>query len=91
MHYLLLNGIPLLSGDAWAKRELCQVTADSDACRLDHSGISSGERRAAKLCVIHVADMLCSLCMAVIFKNNFVHEGSECSVRVVGAGINTNA
>ena len=28
----LLDLISLLSGDGWAERELCQISADSDAC-----------------------------------------------------------
>ena len=91
LDYLLLDGISLLSGDAGAQWELGEVAADSDACGLNHGGIGSVERWAAKLRVIHVADVLGTLGMAVIIQDNLVHEGSEGGVRVVGAGIDANA
>ena len=38
---LLLNRVPLLPGDCRTQGEVSQVAADSDACRLDHSGVFS--------------------------------------------------
>ena len=43
LDYFLFNLVPLLSGDSWAKRELSQIAADSDASRLDHGGVLSWE------------------------------------------------
>ena len=51
----LLDLISLLSGDGWAERELCQISADSDACRSDHSCVFRGEGWALELRVVHVA------------------------------------
>ncbi len=35
----LLNGVPLLFRNPWPKRELSQVSADSNSRRLDHRGV----------------------------------------------------
>ena len=43
LDYFLLNLIPLLSRDCWAKREFSQVATNSDASRLDHGGVLGRE------------------------------------------------
>ena len=51
---LLLDFVALLTSNARAKRVVSEVTTNTDASRLDHSGIFSREWRALKLGVVHV-------------------------------------
>ena len=75
----------------WAKRIVSQVTADSDTSRLDHSSVSSIERWALELCVVHVADVASALCVTMILLNDLIHEWCEGGVRVMRASINADA
>jgi len=88
---LLLDGVPLLASDGWAKRELSQVAADSNASRFDHSCVLGGEGWALKFSEIHVADMLGSLGVPMVLLDDFVHERGECGVRIMRSSINSDS
>ena len=54
LNNLLLNFVALLASYSWAKREVSEVTTNTNSSRLDHRGIFSREWRALKLGVVHV-------------------------------------
>lgn len=81
----------LLLGESGTKREVLKVTADSDSCRHDHSGVLSGQGGSVELLGVHVGDVLGTLAVLVVVLYNLVKEGSKDAVAVVRASINTNA
>jgi hypothetical protein len=81
----------LLLGKSGAKREVSEVTADSDSGRNDHSGILSGQGRSVKLLGVHIGNVLGTLSVLVVVLNNLVEEGSKDLVAVVRASIDTDA
>ena len=41
--------------------------------------------------MVHVTDMFGALGVTMVLLNDLVHQGSECSVRVMGASIDTDS
>lgn len=78
-------------GKSGAKREVSEVSADSDSSGDDHSGLILGKGRGSELLSIHVRNVLGVLSVLVVVLNDLVKEGSESLVGVVRAGVATNA
>lgn len=87
---LVHNLESLLLSESGSKREVSEVTADSDTGGNNHGSIFGGEGRGLELAGVHVRDMLCALAMLVIVQDDLVEEGSEGSVGIVGASVDTN-
>lgn len=81
----------LLLGESGSKRVVSEVTADSDSCRNDHSGIVASEGWSVELLGIHIRDVLSALAVLVVVVNDQVEEGSKGLVGIVRASIDTNA
>ena len=81
----------MLLGEAWTQRVISEVPANPDPGRNDHSSVFGRERRGLELGSIHVRDMFGALSVLVVVQDDFVHEGSEHSVGVVGPSVNANA
>lgn len=88
---VLLDLVSLVLADAGTKGELGQVTANTDAGRLDHGGVFLSERWAVQLGVVHVGDVLGVLGVTVVLKDHGVEQGAELGVALVGASVATNA
>ena len=67
-----------------------EVPADPDSSTANELGFALSERRCVKLGVVHVADMLVGLAVAVVLVYNFIEKRSEGVVRVVRAGVDTH-
>ena len=80
----------LLLGESGSKREVSEVTADSDSCRNDHSGIVTSDGGSVELLGIHIRDVLSVLAVLVVVLNDQVEEGSKGLVGIVRASIDTN-
>lgn len=78
-------------GKSGAKREVSEVSADSDSSGDDHSSLIFGKGRGNELLSIHVRNVFSVLSVLVVVLNDLVEEGSECLVGVVRAGVATNA
>lgn len=78
-------------GKSGAKREVSEVSADSDSGGDDHSGLILGKGRGNELLSIHVRNVLGVLSVLVIVLNDLVEEGSEGLVGVVRTSVATNA
>lgn len=78
-------------GKSGAKREVSEVSADSDSGGDDHSSLIFGKGRGNELLSIHVRNVFSVLSVLVVVLNDLVEEGSECLVGVVRAGVATNA
>jgi hypothetical protein len=81
----------LLLCESGAEREVSEVTADSDSCRNDHSGILSGKGRSVELLGVHIWDVLGTLAVLVIVLNDLVEEGSKDLIAIVGASVAADA
>ena len=91
MNNFLLNFISLIISNSWSKWVFSQVTANSDSGRLDHGSILRSKRWAVKFGVIHVTDVASTLGVTVILFNDFVHQRSKSSVRIMRAGVDTDS
>lgn len=78
-------------GKSGSKREVSEVSADSDSSGDDHSSLILGKGRGNELLSIHVRNVLGVLSVLVIVLNDLVEERSEGLVGVVRAGVATNA
>ena len=78
-------------GKSGAKREVSEVSADSDSSGDDHSSLILGKGRGGELLSIHVRNVLGVLSVLMVVLNDLVKEGSEGLVGVVGTGVATNA
>lgn len=78
-------------GKSGAKREVSEVSADSDSSGDDHSSLIFGKGRGNELLSIHVRNVFSVLSVLVVVLNDLVEEGSECLVGVVRAGVATDA
>jgi hypothetical protein len=78
-------------GKSGSKREVSEVSADSDSSGDDHSSLILGKGRGNELLSIHVRNVLGVLSVLVIVFNDLIKEGSESLVGVVRAGVATNA
>ena len=87
----MLDGITLFTGDSRAKREVCEITADTDSSRFDHSSVFRSEGRALKLPIVHVADVASVLSVTMILFNDTVHQGSKGFIRLMTAGVNADS
>ena len=83
--------VALLVGDARSKRDIGQVSADTDTSGFDHSGALLVERRADQGRSIHVGDMGVRWAVLVVVLDNLVEEVGESGVRVGRACIATDA
>jgi hypothetical protein len=90
-HNLVHDLESLLLGESGSKREVSKVTADSDSCRNDHSGIVTSDGRSVELLGIHIRDVHSVLAVLVVVLNNQIEEGSKGLVGIVRASIDTNA
>lgn len=87
---LSLNFKSLLLGDLGAKRELSEVTANSNTGGVDHLILIRRESGAVQLGEVHVGNMLVSLAVTVIILNDSIKERSEGVVRVVRTSVHTD-
>ena len=83
--------VTLFLADSGAKRELGEVAADTDAGALDHLGVLLSEGWALELGVVHVADVLGVLAVAVVGLNDGVEERTKLLVALMGASVATDA
>jgi len=74
-----------------AKREVSEVSADSDSGGDDHLGVLLGEGRGVELGGVHVGDVAGGLAVLVVVLDDLVEEGREDLVRVVRARVAANA
>ena len=85
------DGVTLLVGDSWSKRELGQVSSNSDTGGLDHSGALLIEGRALEGGSVHVGDVLSILLVGMVIFNDRVEELAESCVGVLRASVDTDA
>ena len=80
----------LCLGKSGSKREISEVSANSDSSGDNHSSLILGKGRGNELLSIHVRNVLGVLSVLVIVLNDLVKEGSESLVGIVRAGVATN-
>ena len=78
-------------GKSGTKREVGEVSANSDSSGDDHGSLILGKGRGDELLRIHVRNVLGVLSVLVVVLNNLVKEGSESLVGVVRTCVATNA
>ena len=81
----------LLLGESGSKREVSEVSADSDSSGDNHSSLVLGKGRCLELLRVHVRNVLGALSMLVVVLNDSVKEGSKDCVGVVRASVATDA
>lgn len=80
----------LLLGESGSKREVSEVSADSDSCGNDHGSLILGEGRGGELLSIHVRNVLGVLAVLMIILNDLIEEGGEGLVGIVRASVATD-
>jgi len=83
--------IALLTSNAGSKRELSQVSTNTNTSALDHPCIFGGEGRALELLIVHIADVEGFLVMSMVGLDHRIEQISELHVTSVTAGIAPNA
>jgi hypothetical protein len=81
----------LILGDTRAERIVSEVSADSDTGGVDHGSILLGELSILEALAGHVRLVLISGLVTVVLLNDEIKELVELGVRIVGAGIETDA
>ena len=87
---LLLDLSSLLGSHSSSEWVVSQVTGNSDSCGVDHSVLISWEIWASELSVVHVADVLVGLGVAVVSLNDLVEEWGESVVAFVAASVHSD-
>ena len=82
--------VALLVGDARSKRDISQVSADSNTGGFDHSGALLVERRAVESRGVHIRNVSVRRAMLVVVLDDLVEEVRESSVGVFGTSVATD-
>jgi len=86
----LHDSVSLLFGNSWSESEVCEVTSDTDTCRVDHGSLVSWESWGVELAGIHAGDMAVSWLVTVVVEDDLVEELAEGGVRVSRSSVGTN-
>jgi len=88
---VLLNLNSLFSSDSGTKREVLQVSSNSDSGGVDHGVLINRELRAVELFVVHIRMMNVSFAVTMVVLNDLVEKGSEGIVSIVTSCINSDS
>ena len=83
--------ITLFTSNSGSKRELSQVSTNTNTSALDHLRVFGREGWALELLIVHIADVECFLVVSVVGLDHRVEQISELRVTSVTASIAPNA
>ena len=86
-----LDLVALLTSNAGSKRELSQVSSNTNTSALYHLRVFGGEGRALELLIVHIADVESFLVVSVVGLDHRIEQISELRVTSVTASIAPNA
>ena len=71
-HNVMLDLVSLIFRDSWSKREISEVSADSDTCGEDVAFLLSSKFWAVQFGVIHVANVVIVLFVSMVILDDLI-------------------